>query len=252
MNDDELLKRAKRLSDQIESEEKPKQNKLLAKLNTFAFWRWLKSIFDVLRYIWNEVLRPITKFINPIFLFYYRICQKLYGKFAPNKAGKITRKRHVITIACLSIVSVFFWYQTIVNIIPKTIRFAYEAVVINVTKKEAILMFSQPSTVEGKSETWSVYACKRYPCIGQVDSIEFRLTDSIYLDVVRLFSSFEPHDPGELAGAFVSSENACKVKYYGVRLKYFSVYPKIISATCLPAMGEDHETVLKKVIDQQY
>ncbi len=252
MSDDELLKRAKDLSDQIESEQQPANNKLMTKLSSLAIWRWFKSIFNIFKYIWNGVLKPITKFINPILLFYYRICKKVYNKLAPNKEGKITKKRHVVTIAGLAIFSMFFWYQMIFNIIPKTAKFTYEAVVINVTKKEAVLMFSQPSTVEGKSETWSVYACRRYPCTGQVDSVEFRINDSVYLDVMRMFSSFEPHDPGELAGAFVSSENACKVQYYGFRLKYFGVYPKIISATCLPAMGEDHETVLKKVIDQQY
>ena len=63
------------------------------------------------------------------------------------------------------------------------------------------------------------------------------MRDSIYLDVVSFFEHFQPHDPGELAGAFISQENACNVTYYGNRWKYFDLHPYIISATCTPVSG---------------
>jgi hypothetical protein len=73
------------------------------------------------------------------------------------------------------------------------------------------------------------------------------MRDSVYLDFVRFATRGEFHDPGELAGAFVSEENACNVTYYGTRNKTLGWYPYIFEATCRPINGNDADTVLDQM-----
>lgn len=98
--------------------------------------------------------------------------------------------------------------------------------------------------IEGRPGELVVYACSGYPCEGQFDATEFRIRDSVYLDVVSYLRYLQPHYPGELAGAFVSEENGCKVRYYGMRVKLLGLYPQITQAVCQPINGNNAEAVL--------
>lgn len=121
--------------------------------------------------------------------------------------------------------------------------FGHDAVAINLFHHRDVLVFGQANEVEGRPDVYAVPACFASPCEAQENTVQFRIRDSAYLDVLRLIDSFmnfdvsntdigELHDPSELAGAFLSGKSACYVEYYGRRHKTLGLYPHIIDATC--------------------
>lgn len=194
---------------------------------------------DTLGVIWNsKIVRGLTLGGSWVATKYWHGCKWAFKKASYNEeTDTYNKKRGAVVGVVLAAGTVLLGQQVVTNGIPLVFKFGYDAVAINLFTKRDTLVFSQPSPVEGEPNVFSVYACRKYPCEGQTDSIEFRMRDSIYLDVVRGVTKFEPHDPGELAGAFVSEENACNVEYYGQRWKYFGFYPYINKATCRPISG---------------
>lgn len=114
--------------------------------------------------------------------------------------GTYSNTRGAGTIFALLVFTIFFGFQLVTNAIPLAARFAYDAVAINSSSQTEVLVFGQPDGVEGNPDELVVYACRRYPCEAQFDSVEFRIRDSTYLDVVSYVRHFQPHYPGELAG----------------------------------------------------
>lgn len=192
---------------------------------------------SVVETIWFTYLKPVSLLLQPLFSRYWRFCKYLFNRAAFDRAGKYHRKRAAGAVIALFLATIFFGYHLIYTAVPLAVRFSYDAVMVNLLSETDAFIFSQPSPVEGEPGILSVYACKTYPCEGQIDSIEFRLRDSVYLDFISFFKYFQPHDPGELAGAFVTEENACSVEFYGKRVKYLGFYPYITKAICLPVSG---------------
>lgn len=242
-NDDDILKRAQKL---LDSEQKANEdnavNSFIAQSKILSGF---KHFFNAITLKWNKYFKPIAKIFNPIFRWYWQLTKKIFAKFARNKSGNYPKSRGSIVFLFLCVFNIFFAYQLVVNIIPTSVKLVTDAIFIPLFSKEETLVFSQPSSVEGHPGVFSVYACRRYPCEGQTDSIEFRMRDSLYLDIRRFFTHLEPHDPGELAGAFVSEENLCKVDYYGRRIKYLRIYANIIRAKCYPVNGDNYDEVSK-------
>lgn len=151
----------------------------------------------------------------------------------------------------MSLFTLFFGFHLLFNAIPLAARFSYDAIAINAFSDTDVLIFSQPNGIEGQPGELVVYACERYPCEAQFDSVEFRIRDSVYLDVLSYVRYLQPHYPGELAGAFVSEENGCKVRFYGRRIKLLGLYPQITHAVCQPINGSNANQVLATVADVQ-
>ncbi len=190
---------------------------------------------------------PILRFSRPIFHFLGPKYVWAFNKLTTKKDGSSTLSRQAFAFAGLTLGSLVALWFIVFSLIPNTFRLAYDAVVINTFAYEDVLVFGKPDWVEGEPGVLSVFACRKYPCEGQSDSIEFRMRDSFYLDVVRTLTRLEPHDPGELAGAFLSEENACRFKAYGVRVKYLGFYPSLIEATCRPINGENAKSALQEM-----
>ena len=157
--------------------------------------------------------------------FIYRAFNKPISWIIPEKLRNKTTE-FVVT---------FLWSIIfVVFLLPKILLFTYDAFAFNLMDKTATYTFSKAEEVGGKSEQYRTSACRKTPCKAQVDSMEFRIRDSFYMDVVWMFTRLEPYDQGELAGTFLSERNVCEVRYYGRRIKYLGIYPKIIDATCEP------------------
>ncbi len=247
-NDDDILKRAKNL---LESEEQASADAAANKfVKNSKLLTGVQRFFKMLGVKWNKYFKPIAKFINPIFRWYWELTKKLFAWLARNKQGKYPKARTGVTFIFLCLFNVFLGYQLIFNIVPTTLKLAVDTVFIPIFSKQETLVFSQPSSVEGRQGEFSVYACRKYPCEGQSDSVEFRMRDSLYLDIRRFLSHLEPHDPGELAGAFVSEENLCNITYYGRRFKYLGIYANIIKATCYPVNGDNYDEVFNKLVQE--
>lgn len=189
--------------------------------------------------IWDDYLRPFLLWTLPLFRLLKRFYIKIYKRFAFKKDAEgerteFCRKRSALTVVSLFGATLLGLYLAVFKLVPAIFLFTYDAVAINLFAYEDSLVFSKPDWVEGEPGVLSVFACRKYPCIGQDDSVEFRIRDSVYLDVLRTLTRLEPHDPGELAGAFLSEENACNFKAYGIRVKYLHLYPYIVEATCHP------------------
>jgi hypothetical protein len=201
-------------------------------------YRLVKNTYDTAEVIWNsKITTALTLGGSWATKKYWQGCKWAFNKYSTDKDGVYNKYKGAVAAPALAIFTAVAGYQVVTNAVPVAFRFAYDAAAVNMFAKEDTLMFSQPSPVEGAPNEFGVFACRQYPCEGQRDSIEFRMRDSIYLDVISFFEHFEPHDPGELAGAFISEENACNVTYYGNRWKYFGIHPYIIDATCIPVSG---------------
>ncbi|MDJ1007735.1 MAG: hypothetical protein QNJ13_07890 [Paracoccaceae bacterium] len=244
MNDDDPLSRAEELLRDEQRRRKAKETAAesspLAAIDRAVgtgsiLWR------RYLRRVWALFSWPVRK--------YWSLCKRLFHAFAKDADGRYSKPRGAATIFALALFTVFFGFHLIVNAIPMAARFTYDALAINLLADADVLVFSQPNSVEGRPGELVVYACRRYPCEAQFDSVEFRIRDSIYLDVVSYIRYFQPHYPGELAGAFVSEENGCKVRFYGKRIKFLGFYPQITHAVCQPINGANAEAVLAAVAD---
>lgn len=252
MNDpDDLLKRAERLKREQQAGEDARRRAArpaFVRLLTGFYERstFLKQVFETLEVMWNHWLKPLALIVNPLFKLYWRAMTWLFNRFSFVN-GVYDKYRGAIAALALSVFTLFFGWTLVTRAVPFVLDFTYDAVTINLFSHQETLIFSQPQNVEGSPELLRVYACRLYPCEGQTDSVEYRLRDSSYLDLVRLVTRFEPHDPGELAGAFVSEENACNVTAYGIRNKWLGWYPYITAATCRSINGSNHEEVLDEM-----
>lgn len=240
-SDDPLMERANRLKRKAEArkqraEEPEEETPVTSFLSNIVF---IKRTMQVVHTLWDDYFSPVLGFLYPLFRWIAGVYRRVFERFAflPDDHGERTvfcRKRSAFTVVVMACVTLLFLHQAVFRIVPYTIAFGYDAVAINFFSYEDTLVFSKPDWVSGEKGVLSVFACRRYPCVGQDDSVEYRIRDSVYLDVVRTLTRFEPHDPGELAGAFLSEENKCTIKAYGVRVKYLHLHPYIIEATCTP------------------
>ncbi len=243
MTDGDPVKRAKALLQ--DEARKTEAKKSVASRSPMVFW---DRAFGTGSILWNSYLRPIWSIFGWPVRKYWNLCVRLFRKFS-NKDGAYSKSRGAASIFGLSLFTLLFGFQLLFNAIPLAARFTYDAISINAFTRTDVLIFSQPNGVEGRPAELVVYACERYPCEAQFDSVEFRIRDSVYLDVMSYARHLQPHYPGELAGAFVSEENGCKVRYYGRRIKLLGLYPQITHAVCQPINGSNSEQVLDAVAD---
>ncbi len=239
---EELRERAKRAQDRLDAARNSKdQNGQGALQQGAAFVAGLVNKFKGFADL------PLLRAIGPVSAFLGPKYAWAFAKLTTKKDGSSSLGRQALAFLGLGVGSVIGLYFILFSVVPNTFRLAYDGVVINAFAYEDVLVFGKPDWVEGEPGVLNVFACRKYPCEGQSDSIEFRMRDSFYLDVVRTLTRLEPHDPGELAGAFLSEENACRFKAYGVRVKYLGFYPSLIEATCRPINGENAATALQEM-----
>lgn len=204
-------------------------------------------ITGTLDILWHRYLRRVWRVFSAPFRWYWRLCVRLFRHFSRNAEGEYSNSRGATTIFALLVATVLFGYQLVFWAIPIAARFSYDAVAINLFSDTDTLIFGQPNGIEGRPGELVVYACTGYPCEGQFDATEFRIRDSVYLDVLSYLRYLQPHYPGELAGAFVSEENGCKVRYYGMRIKLLGLYPQITQAICQPINGDNAQDTLAEL-----
>ena len=240
-SNDPLLERAALLKKKAESRSRQKSvsDDQSPVAGLFANIVFVQRCTQVAHTLWSDYLSPVFGFLYPLFVWIAALYRRVFNRFAflPDASGEHTvfcRKRSALTVVIMGVASLVMMHVFTFRVIPFTFAFGYDAVAVNLFSYEDTLVFSKPDWVSGEKGVISVFACRRYPCVGQDDSIEFRIRDSVYLDVIRTLTRFEPHDPGELAGAFLSEENKCTIKAYGVRVKYLHLHPYIIEATCTP------------------
>lgn len=207
----------------------------------------LGRVAGTLEILWQRYLRRVWRFFSAPLRWYWHVCIWVFNRVSMTASGVYSKSRGAATIFGLLVVTVLFGYQLTFWAIPIAARLGYDAVAINATSQTATLIFGQPNGIEGRPGELVVYACSGYPCEGQFDATEFRIRDSVYLDLVSYFRYLQPHYPGELAGAFVSEENGCKVSYYGMRIKLLGFYPQITQAICQPINGNNAQAVLEQL-----
>ncbi|MGH1413697.1 MAG: hypothetical protein ACRBB0_09385 [Pelagimonas sp.] len=210
--------------------------------------QFLTRVFGTAEIVWNRYIFPAWRVFNWPFRWYWRLCRWVFRKIS-FRGDSYSKTRGAASFVALGLITFFLGFHLLFNAIPLGARLAYDAAAITLFSRQDVLIFSQPDPVEGRPGELTVYACRKYPCEAQFDSVEFRMRDSIYLDVRSYLKHFQPHDPGELAGAFVSEENGCKVSFYGRRIKMLGFYPLITKAVCQPINGSNSEEILSGLAD---
>ncbi|MFC0156812.1 hypothetical protein [Mameliella alba] len=241
MADDDPVTRAEQLIRERKAEKAAQQDRGTRGLGPIGLF--LDRFIGTARIVWQRYLRPTWHVFNRPFRWYWRLCRWMFRKFA-FRGEQYSKPRGAAAFVALSLFTIFLGFHLVVHAIPIGARLAYDAAAITLFSREEVLIFSQPDPVEGRPGELTVYACRKYPCEAQFDSVEFRMRDSLFLDVRSYLKYFQPHDPGELAGAFVSEENGCKVRYYGRRVKSLDIYPMIFRAVCQPINGSNATDVL--------
>ncbi len=223
---DDLLKEAELLQEQVSSPQAPSTRR--------QAW---KKIPDAIKRGWRHRIN----ILGPILRLYWRFCKKVF-KWLSYKNGSLSIPRALAV--CVALV-VFSW-TLVLHAIPFTARLVYDVSAVELFSYQEALIFSKPEQI-GDTGVYNVFACRQSPCNGSTDSVEFRIRDSIWLDIKRVLTKFDIHDPAEIAGAFLSEENACVITAYGRRAKLLGWYPYVINAICKPVNGDNGEQILENL-----
>lgn len=207
----------------------------------------------------------LTKYVKPVFAFFLPLWTwlatryvSLYQKMA-YKDGVHVPSRGAGALAALTAGTILTLYVNLWYILPVFFTFTYDAVAYNLLSyKTEKLYFSSPQWIEDKGgegdKVLSVFSCETRHC-DLDSSTEYRFRDSIYLNVERWVTKFEPYDPADVAGIMLSELNYCSVKAYGMRFKPLDWYPYIYGVECavMPQtngpLGEQEKPVQAKAAE---
>ena len=169
----------------------------------------------------------------PIVTWLFKVYAKSFGKLVGPTltVGKAIRALIIQAVVTLAIV-----YGVIFTVVPGAVKFVYDAVTIELLSYETAPIFlGKPEWISdygNGDEIISVSGCDSLPCTED-NSREYRLRDSLYLDVVYWVTRFEPYDHADIAAIMQSERNYCSIdKGYGTRNKVFGWYPYIFGVTC--------------------
>ncbi len=205
--------------------------------------------YDTADVLWNKYLKPVSLFVNPVVNALWRFNKYAFNKASYNSDGDFNKYRAAPAVLLLAA----FNYVAVVKAVPFTLKTTFDAAAVEGFSYEDTAVFSKPNWVSVEDNELNVFSCSKYPCRGEVDSIEYRLSDSPWLDIKYAWERFAPHDPGELAGAFLSEENVCNFTAYGRRIKLpfvnvkYGFWPHITEATCMPVNGDNVDEVLEQM-----
>jgi hypothetical protein len=227
---------------------------ILGEIWRTAYLRYgfVKNAYDTIEVIFkSKIILVMTLGLSFVAQQYWRFCKWAFKTYSVDKeTGDYDKKRGAIALIFLLL---FTWFG-----VPFTARLSSEAVMIEGFSYWTTEIFSKPDLIDENRNIWSVSSCSRYPCEGETDTTEHRMTDSTWLDFKYLMTGRISHDPGELKGAFVSEENACNVKEYSYRLKVpFNIsipvvlpqngfYPRIYVANCDSVNADNWKEVLDR------
>jgi hypothetical protein len=201
----------------------------------------ISHIKETLSIFYSKYLNPVVKLFVPLWTWLAPKYVSIYQKIAYKDDVHIPA-RGAGALATLVSGTIFALYINLWFIIPSVLTFTYDAVAFNVfSYKTERLYLASPQWIEDKSgdgdKVLSVFSCNTRHCDAD-NSTEYRFRDSIYLNVVKWATKFEPYDPADVAGILLSELNYCTVTAYGKRFKPLDWYPYIynIECTVLPQM----------------
>lgn len=184
---------------------------------------------------YTRYLKPVLMFIVPLWSWLAPRYVSLYQKMA-YKDGVHVPTRGAGALATLVIGTILTLYVNLLYIIPAVATFTYDAISYNAFSYETEKKyFSSPQWIEDESgngdKVLSVFSCETRHC-DLSSSTEYRFRDSLYLDVVKWVTEFEPYDPADVAGILLSELNYCSVTAYGKRFKPLGWFPYIYDIKC--------------------
>ena len=219
------------------------------KNSVFDKYTYARNIYDTADVLWNTYLKPISSWANPLLKTLWNCNVKAFNYVAYDSEGNFRKYRAAPAVLLLAT----FNYAAVMHAVPFTARLAFDTAAVEVFSYEGTAVFSKPNMIDAENNVLNVFSCAQYPCEGEVDSIEYRMTDNLWLDFKYAFSGRGSHDPGQLAGAFLSEENVCNYEAYGRRIKFpfvnveYGFFPHITAATCQPVNGDNVEQVLQEM-----
>lgn len=212
-------------------------------------YKFVKNTYDTLETIWNSrALAWASLGTSWLTKKYWQASKWAFLKYSMDKDGEYNKKRGAVAGVALAA----FTAVAATQIVPFTVKTAFDAVVIEGFSYEDTAIFSKPNWVSAEDNILNVYSCRQYPCRGEIDSTEYRFRDHPWLDLKLLFSG-RVHDPAEVAGSFLSEENVCNITAHGRRIKLplldirYGFWPYITEANCTPVNGDNVEQVLEEM-----
>ncbi len=190
---------------------------------------------ETLTIFFRKFMRPVMWVVVPIWAWLAPKYVALYKKMA-YKDGEHIPSRGAGALSVLVSGTILGLYLNIWYVLPGVFTFTYDAVAYNVfSYKTEKLYFSRPQWIEDVSgdgdQVLTVFSCQKKDC--DLDSSkEYRFRDSVYLNVARWVTRFEPYDPADVAGVMMAELNYCEVTAYGKRFKPLDWYPYIYDVTC--------------------
>ena len=201
----------------------------------FKYKNKILEVFKTLKIFYLKYFMPVAALFVPLWTWLAPKYVSIYKKMA-YKDGVHMPSKGARAIATLSAGTVFALYVNIWYVIPSVATFSYDALAYNLfSYKTEKMYFSSPQWVESASgdgdKVLSVFSCATRHCDAD-SSTEYRFRDSIYLDVVKWVTKFEPYDPADVAGILLSELNYCSATAYGKRFKPLDWYPYIYNIEC--------------------
>lgn len=246
-------------ADEKSSKSSTPEGRLIGELWNTAYLRYgfVKNAYDTIEVIFkSKIILVLTLGLSFLVVHYWRLCKRAFKWYSVNKeTGTYDKKRGAIALVFLMLFTIFG--------VPFTARLSTEAVMIEGFSYYDTLLFSKPDLIDEAQNIWSVSSCTKYPCEGEVDTTEHRMTDSVWLDLKYFLTGRVSYDPGELKGAFNSEQNACNVRQWKRRIKVpFSItipyilpqngfYPNIIEANCDSVDSNNWEEIIERKRSQR-
>jgi len=204
----------------------------------------MRHVSETLSIFFQKYLKPVLWLVVPIWTWLAPKYKAMYQKMA-YKNGEHVPARGAAALATLSAGTVFGLYLNIWYVLPGVLTFTYDAVAYNVFSYQTEkLYFSHPQWIEDEGgegdRVLTVFSCKSEVCNVE-SSLEYRFRDSMYLNVVKWVTKFEPYDPADVAGVLIDEVNYCTATAYGKRFKPLDWYPYIYDIECTMQEGKEVE-----------
>lgn len=190
-------------------------------------WLYNNIIFKLVWFI----LKPVFNVVHGLQKFIHNVLVRLATR--NNEDNLYNTGKKGLAFVCSLVITGLLLIWFVFRFVPFTTGFTYDAIAMSFSSTEQQAVFGRPQPIEGTEDRFRVFACFEEPCRAQIDSIEFRIRDSAWMDSVYLVQHGIPYDTSELAGAFLGEKNLCTFTTFGHRRKFLNMYPKIIDAQCV-------------------
>lgn len=190
--------------------------------------RFTYQLLAAVTWIWQYILRPVSKPIRAVIGMLYRAYRRLWDKVVYRETGEFSRTRAGILLAS----TMAFLY-----VLPTILLFFGQAALFVTSWRRETVYLSRAQEIYPDDDIHAVVGSES-PDITDQTTITFRVGPTMFNHVWSIFYNGDIFYPDEVAAVATGDINKCSILSYGFRWKFmmrrWDIYPDILSARCDP------------------